>query len=110
VHGRGEIDARTGLKFPSASAPAGNANKQIGRVSATCTSATMKGSGLRLVMNQPEAALYIQPPTLETSVAVQITANAAWRNGATKTTDLPEVAPVAVLIASPGKQTKNYIR
>jgi len=61
-------------------------------------------------MNQPEAALYIQPPTLETSVAVQITANAAWRNGATKTTDLPEVAPVAVLIASPGKQTKNYIR
>jgi hypothetical protein len=26
--------------------------------------------------SQPEAALYIQPPTLETSVAVQITANA----------------------------------
>jgi hypothetical protein len=37
---------------------------------------------LRLVISQPEAALYIQPPTLETSVAVQITANAGWRNGA----------------------------
>ena len=69
----------------------------------------MKGSGLRLVMNQPEAALYIQPPTLETSVAVQMTANAAWRNGATKTADLPEVAPVAVLIASPDKQKQEKI-
>lgn len=34
-------------------------------------------------MSQPEAALNIQPPTLETNVAVQITENAAWRNGAT---------------------------
>jgi hypothetical protein len=60
-------------------------------------------------MSQPEAALYIQPPTLETSVAVQITANAAWRNGATKIADLAEVAPVAVLIASPDKQKQEKI-
>ena len=60
-------------------------------------------------MSQPEAALYIQPPTLETRVAVQITANAAWRNGATKTADLPEVAPVAVLIAGPNKQKREKL-
>ena len=33
-------------------------------------------------MSQPDAALYIQPPTLETTVAVHITAKAVWRNGA----------------------------
>ena len=51
---------------------------------AACTSETISGSGLRLVISQPDAALYIQPPTLDTSVAVQITANAGWRNGAAK--------------------------
>ena len=51
-------------------------------------------------MSQPEAALYIQPPTLDTSVAVQITTNAAWRNGAAKDTGLTEVEPVVVLIAT----------
>ena len=34
------------------------------------------------VISQPDAALYIQPPTFDTSVAVQITVNAEWRNGA----------------------------
>ena len=43
----------------SASAPAGMANKQIGNVLAARTSATINGSGLRLVMSQPDAALYI---------------------------------------------------
>jgi hypothetical protein len=52
------------------------AKRQIGKLLAACTSATTRGSGLRLVINQPDAALYIQPPTLETSVAVQITAKA----------------------------------
>ena len=66
----------------SASAPAGIAKRQIGKLLAACTSATIKGSGLRLVIRQPEAALYIQPPILETSVAIQITAKAGWRNGA----------------------------
>src|SRR6202035_3051766 len=66
----------------SASAPAGSANRQIGRVLAACTSATINGSGLSVVISQPDAALYIQPPTLDTNVAVQITANTGWRNGA----------------------------
>ena len=76
----------------SASAPAGIANKQIGKELAACTSATINGSGLRLVMSQPEAALYIQPPTLETTVAVQITVNAVWRNGAANDAALVELA------------------
>ena len=42
----------------------------------------MNGSGLRLVMSQPEATLYIQPPMFDTTVATQITANVLWRNGA----------------------------
>jgi len=71
------------LSKMSASAPAGIAKRQIGRLLAACTSATIKGSGLRLVISQPDAALYIQPPTLDTSVAVQIMAKDGWRNGAT---------------------------
>jgi hypothetical protein len=65
----------------SASAPAGIATRNMGRVVATCTSDTMSGSGLRLVISQPEAALYIQLPMLAMTVAVQITANAGCRNG-----------------------------
>jgi hypothetical protein len=38
---------------------------------------TVSGSASRLVMSQPDAALYIQVPTLATTVAIQITANAA---------------------------------
>src|SRR5271154_3053219 len=66
----------------SVSAPAGIANKNIGRLLATCTMETMKGSGSRLVMSQADATLYIQPPMLETTVAIQINANTRWRNGA----------------------------
>src|SRR5208337_4375226 len=66
----------------SASAPAGIANKNIGRLFATCTMETMNGSGSRLVMSQPLATLYIQPPMFDTTVAIQITVNALWRNGA----------------------------
>jgi hypothetical protein len=58
------------------------ANRNIGRLLATCTMETMKGSGSRLVMSQPDATLYIQPPMFETTVAVQITANVRLRNGA----------------------------
>ena len=53
---------------------------------------------MRLVISQPEAALYIQPPTLETTVAVHITVNAVWRNGAAKDTTLCEGASVALFI------------
>jgi hypothetical protein len=42
---------------------------------------TTSGSGSRLVISQPEAALYIQLPTFATTVAVQSTVNAACRNG-----------------------------
>ena len=64
------------LSKMSANAPAGSASRKIGRLLAACTKATRSGSGLRLVISQPDAALYIQPPTLETSVAVHTTANA----------------------------------
>src|SRR5579863_9756159 len=66
----------------SASAPAGMANKNIGRLLATCTMETMNGSGFKLVMSQADATLYIQPPMLETTVAIQINANTRWRSGA----------------------------
>jgi hypothetical protein len=33
----------------------------------------MNGSGLRSVISQPDAALYIQPPILEMTVAPQTT-------------------------------------
>ena len=66
----------------STSAPAGIANRNMGRLFATCTIETMKGSGLRLVMSHPEATLDIQPPIFETTVAIHISANTLWRNGA----------------------------
>jgi hypothetical protein len=44
----------------STSAPAGIANRNIGRLFATCTIETMSGWGSRLVMSQPEATLDIQ--------------------------------------------------
>ena len=49
---------------------------------ATCTNETINGSGSRLVISQPDAALYIQVPTLATTVAVHITVNVGCRNGA----------------------------
>jgi len=66
----------------SANAPAGMAKRNTGKFPATCTSATINGSGLRLVMSHPDAALYIQVPMLETTVAVQRTLKVGCRNGA----------------------------
>jgi hypothetical protein len=40
-------------------------------------------------MSQPEATLYIQPPMLETTVAIQMTANILWRKGAHADADAP---------------------
>src|SRR5690242_18152299 len=65
----------------SESAPAGIANRNIGSVVATCTSDTISGSGLSVVISQPEAALYIQPPILATTVAVHSIAKMPCRNG-----------------------------
>src|SRR3977135_1232516 len=69
------------LSTMSAKAPAGSANKNIGKVDATCTIDTMNGSGLRLVISHPDAALYIQLPMFAMTVAVHSTENVTWRNG-----------------------------
>src|ERR1700722_10665986 len=66
----------------STSAPAGIANRNIGRVFATCTRETVSGSESRLVMSQPHATLYIQPPIFDTTVAIQMSVNVRWRKGA----------------------------
>jgi hypothetical protein len=58
----------------STSAPAGRANRNMGRAFATWTIETTNGSGFRLSMSQPEATLYIHVPIFETTVAVQMTA------------------------------------
>jgi hypothetical protein len=53
----------------------------MGSELATWTSDTIRGSALKLVMSQPDAALYIQVPMFETTVAAHITAKAGWLNG-----------------------------
>jgi hypothetical protein len=42
---------------------------------ATCTNETTSGDELRSVINQPQAAEYIQPPMFETTVAIHSTVN-----------------------------------
>src|SRR5262249_32813669 len=84
------------LSTISASAPAGIANRNMGSVVATRTIETTSGAGSRLVISQPEAALYIQLPTFATTVAIHSTVNVACRNGlqaelGTSATVLPEV-------------------
>src|ERR1700752_716941 len=66
------------LSTISASAPAGRANRNIGRLLATWTRETVSGSGLRLVISQPDAAFYIQVPTFATTVATHTTTNVRW--------------------------------
>src|SRR5713226_564716 len=70
------------LSTVSARAPAGRANRNIGRLPATWTKETVSGSGSRLVISHPDAALYIQVPTFATTSAIHMTVNAVWRNGA----------------------------
>jgi len=57
------------LSMISASAPAGTANRNSGRAFAAWTRDTVKGLASRLIINQLEEALNIQPPTFETTVA-----------------------------------------
>ena len=66
----------------SASAPAGIANRNSGRAFVAWTSDTIRGLASRPVINQLEAALYIQPPTLETTVASHSMAKTRCLNGA----------------------------
>src|SRR3954454_4265232 len=65
----------------SASAPPARANRNIGSVLAVCTSATTSGSGLSEVISQPAAAVCIQLPTLETTVATHSTVKVGKPNG-----------------------------
>ena len=88
------------LSTMSAKAPAGSANRNIGNVVATCTIDTMNGSGLRLVISHPEAALYIQLPMLAMTVAVHKTENVVWRNGLHGEEACPPSGAAAGLIAS----------
>ena len=57
----------------SANAPAGRANRNMGKVVAAWTRATAKGFRRRLVISQPAAALCIQLPILDRTVATQST-------------------------------------
>lgn len=65
----------------SASAPAGSASRNIGRLEATCTSETSNGSTVNSVISQPAAAPYIHQPMLVTTVAVHSTAYEVLRSG-----------------------------
>ena len=56
-------------------------------------------------MSQPDAALYIQPPILDTNVAVQMTANALWRNGAAK--DVVFAGTIAAVVLMTGSSTRR---
>lgn len=62
------------LSTMSVMAPAGRANRNIGRLEATCTRDTSSGSVVSSVMSHAAAALYIHPPVFETTVAVHTTA------------------------------------
>jgi hypothetical protein len=79
----------------------------IGKVVATWTIETMNGSGLRSVISQPDAALYIQPPMFETTVAVQITAKTECRNGLQGEGVLAEVDNSLALIRIPRLDFRN---
>ena len=65
----------------SASAPEGSANRKAGAIVATCTSATVRGSGARSVISHPDPTVFIQEPILETTVATHSTAKARCRKG-----------------------------
>ena len=54
----------------SASAPAGRASRNIGRLVAACTSATMVGDGDSVVISQAAPTLWNQVPRLEATVAI----------------------------------------
>jgi hypothetical protein len=69
------------LSTMSASAPAGSTNKNRGRLLATSTSDTNRGSGFRIVISYAAAAPNIHQPTSATTVTDQSTANTRFRNG-----------------------------
>ena len=66
----------------SASTPAGNDSRKIGKVVATCTEATASADGDSEVINQPEPTSRIQVPMLASSVAAHSTRKVLPRSGA----------------------------
>ena len=52
------------------SAPAGNANRKIGRLSAVCNSATTSGDGVCEVISHASPTSSIQEPMLDTTEAI----------------------------------------
>src|SRR5260370_39104171 len=65
----------------SASAPAGSASKNRGRVVATCTSDTISGDGASNVMSQAAAESCIHVPMFDTTSAIQRPRNSGRRSG-----------------------------
>ena len=74
------------LSTISASAPDGIANKNIGKLEATCTRETITGDESSEVMSHADVELYIQPPIFETRVAVQMIVYERCRKGLHKDT------------------------
>src|SRR5438445_12036827 len=65
----------------AASAPAGRASSDTGRVVAACTSETMSGDGASNVINHAAAESCIHVPMLETTSAIHSARNSGRRNG-----------------------------
>src|SRR5215472_10711057 len=66
----------------SASAPAGSAIRNTGRLNATCTSETQIGELVNEVISQPVAMFCIQLPVYEMTAAIQRLRNSGSRRGA----------------------------
>jgi len=62
----------------SAIAPASSVNKNIGKLLATCTSETARGSAFKFVINHADAVSEIATPVSEHVVAAHITENGKW--------------------------------
>ena len=71
--------------------PAGSAKRNIGSAVAAWTSATISGEGERVVISQPAPTSAIQVPILDSTVAIQRTAKARWRNGLQARRKLPRL-------------------
>jgi hypothetical protein len=64
----------------------------------------MRGLGLRLVISQPEAALYIHDPMFETTVALHMTENAICLNGLSGELAARVISDLFVVMLKAGSQ------
>src|SRR5476649_161762 len=65
----------------SAITPDGRANRNMGRLLAACTIATINGSELRVNIIQLVPTSLIHEPILEATVAIHNMRNTSWRSG-----------------------------